>query len=157
MNLICLQVLKQTLILTKCTTNRQDNINVKLETKTAQIYCTQVVDVLHKVQLLLSVTSLVCASAKRTMMVHGVTGVDWATTAIQDVSNVPVTLGVQFTCSVIQSQGNATAKEVSVVLTVIGVVVDIMGFLIVKLVSAILLGLSHFQMDNWLTVPYQMR
>lgn len=90
-------------------------------------------------------------------MVHGVTGADWATIAIQDVLNVPVTLGVQFTSSVIQTQGNVTAKEVSVVLTVIGVVVDIMGFLIVKLVSAILLGLSHFQMDNWLTVPYQMR
>jgi len=91
------------------------------------------------------------------MMVNGVTGADWATTAIQDVSNVLVTLGVQFMSSVIQTQGSVTAKEVSVVLTVIVVVVDIMGFLIVKLVSAILLGLSHFQMDSWLTVPYQMR
>lgn len=100
---------------------------------------------------------MVCVCAKRTMMVNGVTGVDWATTAIQDVSNVLVTLGVQFMSSVIQTQGSVTAKEVSVVLTVIVVVVDIMGFLIVKLVSAILLGLSHFQMDSWLTVPYQMR
>lgn len=90
-------------------------------------------------------------------MVNGVTGADWATTAIQDVSNVLVTLGVQFMSSVIRTQGSVTAKEVSVVLTVIVVVVDIMGFLIVKLVSVILLGLSHFQMDSWLTVPYQMR
>lgn len=128
-----------------------------METKRVQIYCAQVVDVLRKVQLPLSVTSMVCVCAKRTMMVNGVTGADWATTAIQDVSNVLVTLGVQFMSSVIQTQGSVTAKEVSVVLTVIVVVVDIMGFLIVKLVSAILLGLSHFQMDSWLTVPYQMR
>ena len=114
-------------------------------------------DVLQKVQLLLSVTSLVCVSAKTTMMVNGVTGADWVTTAIQDVSSVLVTLGVQFMSSVTQTQGSVTAKEVSVVLTVIVVVVDIMGFLIVKPVGAILLGLSHFQMDNWLTVPYQMR
>ena len=132
-------------------------MNIELETKRVQIYCTQVVDVLRKVQLLLSVTSSVCVSAKRTMMAHGVTGADWATTAIQDVLNVPVTLRVQFTSSVIQTQGSVPAKEVSVVLTVIGVVAEIMGFLIVKLVSAILLGLSHFQMDNWLTVPCQMR
>lgn len=90
-------------------------------------------------------------------MVRDVTGADWVTTAIQDVSNVLVTLEVQFTSSVIQTQGSVTAKEVSVVLTVIGALADIMGFLIVKLVSAILLGLSHFQMDNWLTVPYQMK
>lgn len=135
----------------------QNNINIKLETKRVQIYCTQVVDVLHKVQLLLSVTSLVCVSAKRPMMVHGVTVADWGTTAIQNVPNVLVTLGVQFTSSVIQTQGSVTAEEVSVVLTVIGVTVDIMGSLIVKLVSAILLGLNHFQMDNWSTVPYQMR
>ena len=97
-------------------------------------------DVLHKVQPLLSATSLVCVTAKRTMMVHGVIGVDWATTAIQDVSNVLVTLRGQFTSSVIQIQDSVPAKEVSVVLTAIVVVVDIMGFLIVKLVSAILLG-----------------
>ena len=114
-------------------------------------------DVLQKGQLLLSVASFVCVNAKRTLMVHGVTVADWGTTAIQDVSNVLVTLGVQSTSSVIQTQGNVTAEEVSVVLTVIGVAVDIMGSLIVKLVSAILLGLSHFQMDNWSTVPYQMR
>lgn len=121
------------------------------------IYCVQVVDVPRRVQLLLNVISLVCVSAKRTMMVHDVTGADLVTTAIQDVSNVLVTLEVQFTSSVIQTQGSVTAKEVSVVLTVIGVLADIMGFLIVKLVSAILLGLSRFQMDNWLTVPYQMK
>lgn len=119
--------------------------------------CVEVVDVPQRVQLLLNVISLACVRAKRTMMVRDVTGADWVTTAIQDVSNVLVTLEVQFTSSVIQTQGSVTAKEVSVVLTVIGVLADIMGFLIVKLVSAILLGLSRFQMDNWLTVPYQMK
>ena len=151
-----LQISKQTLI-QLYTTSQENDIKIKLETKRVPIYCVQVVDVPRRVQLLLNVISLVCVSAKRTMMVHDVTGADLVTTAIQDVSNVLVTLEVQFTSSVIQTQGSVTAKEVSVVLTVIGVLADIMGFLIVKLVSAILLGLSRFQMDNWLTVPYQMK
>lgn len=114
-------------------------------------------DALQKVRLLQGVTSLVCVFAERTTMVNGVTGAHWVITAIQDVLNVLVTLRVQFTSSVTQTQGSVTAKEVSVVLTVIVVVVDIMDFLTVKPVGAILLGLSHFQMDNWLIVPYQMR
>ena len=117
----------------------------------------QVVAVLLKAQFLLSVTSLVCVNAKTTMTVLGVTGAKWGITAIQDVSNVPVTLGDQFTSFVKQEQGGANVKEASVVLTVIAVAVAFMDFLIVKLVSAILLGLNHFQMDNWLTVPCQMR
>ena len=151
-----LQISKQTLI-QLYTTSKENDIKIKLGTKRVPIYCVQVVDVPRRVQLLLNVISLVCVSAKRTMIVHDVTGADLVTTAIQDVSNVLVTLEVQFTSSVIQTQGSVTAKEVSVVLTVIGVLADIMGFLIVKLVSAILLGLSRFQMDNWLTVPYQMK
>jgi len=151
-----LQISKQTLT-QLYTTSKENDINIKLETKRVPIYCAQVVDVPQRVQLLLNVISLACVRAKRTMMVRDVTGADWVTTAIQDVSNVLVTLEVQFTSSVIQTQGSVTAKEVSVVLTVIGVLADIMGFLIVKLVSAILLGLSRFQMDNWLTVPYQMK
>lgn len=156
MILMSLQISKQTLT-QLYTTSKENDINIKLETKRVPIYCAQVVDVPQRVQLLLNVISLACVRAKRTMMVRDVTGADWVTTAIQDVSNVLVTLEVQFTSSVIQTQGSVTAKEVSVVLTVIGVLADIMGFLIVKLVSAILLGLSRFQMDNWLTVPYQMK
>lgn len=91
------------------------------------------------------------------MMVISVTGAAWGTTATQDVSNVPVTPEVQYTSSVIQTLGSVTAKEVSVDLIVIAAAVAIMGFLIVKHVSVILPGLSHFQMDNWSTVHYQMR
>lgn len=113
--------------------------------------------VLRKAQFLPSVTSLEFVSAKTIMMVISVIGAVWGTTAIQDVSNVPVTLEVQYMSSVTQIQGNVTAKEVSVVLTVIAAAVAIMDFPIVKHVSVILLGLNHFQMDNWSIVPYQMR
>ncbi|KAJ7333743.1 Laminin subunit beta-4 [Desmophyllum pertusum] len=93
----------------------------------------EVVAVLLKAQFLLSVTSLVCVNAKTTMMVLGVTGAKWGITAIQDVSNVPVTLGDQFTSFVRQAQGGANVKEASVALTVIAVAVAFMDFLIVKL------------------------
>ena len=73
------------------------------------------------------------------------------------MSNVHVTLEVQYTSSVIQAQGNVLAKEASVVLTAIAAAVDFMDFLIVKLASVILLVLNHFQTDNLSIAPFQMR
>ena len=111
-----------------------------------------------KAQFLLNVThSLVCVSAKITMMGLNVTGAVLGSTAIRDVSNVPVTFGGQFMSSVRQPPDNVSAKDPSVVLTVIAAVVVIMDFLIVKLVSAILQELNHFLMDSWSIVPYQTR
>ena len=68
-----------------------------------------------------------------------------------------VTLVDHSTSTVKELQVSVSVKAASVVSTVIFVVVDIMDFLIVNNVSAILLVLNLFQTGHWVTAPYPMR
>lgn len=87
----------------------------------------------------LTVLNLVCAVAKITMMVLSVTDVRLDITAIQGVSSVHATFVGPNISSVTPAVDSVPVKVVSVASTVIYAVLDIMVFLIARLVSVILL------------------
>lgn len=112
---------------------------------------------LVKAPCLVTAVSLVCVSARTTMMAASATNAVWVTTTTPGASSARATLADQCTSSVRPLQGSVRAKEASVASTVISAAVDIMDSLIVELVSAILLGLNLFQTGPWVTVHYPMR